>query len=104
MEVATEDEIFAGRLKTFGEAFFAYWDVMEQNKPFYSILVYQSLVEIFTLSYVESIEYEHKEPAWSKEQGASSQENNRKIVGIIDACCELIRQRISSFFVVGDNG
>jgi hypothetical protein len=100
----TEDERGARRLKAFGESFYAFRDIMEQNKPFYSIGVYQSLVEIFDLCHKESIEYQHKEPGWSSEYWESSRENNKKIVEIIDKCCELIRQRISSFSVVGENG
>lgn len=100
----TEDERVARRLKAFGEAFSNFRDVMEQNKPFYSILVYKSLVEIFDLCHTESIEYQHKESGWSKEYWESSMENNKKIIEAIDACCELIRQRISSFSVVGENG
>ena len=100
----TEDERVAKRLKAFGETFFAFRDVMEQNKPFYSIRVYQSLVEIFDLCHTESTEYQYKDPGWSKEYWESSRDNNKKIVDAIDACCELIRQRIASLSVVGDNG
>lgn len=100
----TENERVARRLKAFDEAFFVFRDIMEQNKPFYSIRVYESLTEIFALCHTESIEYQYKEPNWSKEYWESSQGNNKKIVEAIDACCELIRQRISSLSVVGDNG
>lgn len=99
----TEDERIERRLKAFGEAFHAFRDVMEHNKPFYSIHVYDSLMEIFDLCHTESIEYKYKEPGWSKEYWESSRENNKKIVDVIDMCCELIRQRISSFSVVGEN-
>lgn len=97
----TEDERVARRLKAFADAFTNFRDDIEQNKPFYSILVYKSLVEVINLCHKESIEFEHKAPGWSKEYWDNSRENNKKIVDGIDECCELIRQRISSFSVVG---
>jgi hypothetical protein len=100
----TEDARVRRRLSAFSDAFSSFRDAMEQNKPFYSIQVYQSLVEIFDLCHTESIEYQHKEPGWSKDYWESSRENNKKIVSAIDTCCELIRSRISSFSVVGSNG
>jgi hypothetical protein len=98
----SKDEKIARRLQAFSDAFSAFRDVMEQNKPFYSILAYQSLVEIFDLCHKESIEYKYKDPSRTNanEYWESSMESNKKIVEAIDICCELIRQRISSLSVI----
>ena len=98
----TEEERMQRRLKSFGEAFFAFRDAMEENKPFYAHSVYKCLVEIFDVCHTESIEYQYKEPGWSKEYWKESRENNQKIVTAIDSCCELIRGRIYSLSVSSD--
>lgn len=95
----TEEERMQRRLKAFGETFFAFRDAMEDNRPFYAHSVYESLCQIFDLCHSESIEYQYKEPGWSKDYWAKSRENNQKIVAAIDSCCELIRTRISSLSV-----
>jgi hypothetical protein len=94
-----EEERMQRRLKSFGEAFFAFRDAMEKNRPFYAHMVYESLCQIFDLCHIESIEYQYKEPGWSKDYWEKSRENNQKIISAIDSCCELIRERISSLFV-----
>lgn len=95
----TEEERVQRRLKSFSEAFFAFRDAMENNRPFYAHSVYESLCQIFDLCNTESIEYQYKEPSWNKDYWESSKENNQKIVAAIDSCCELIRDRISSLSV-----
>lgn len=95
----TEEERIQRRLKSFGEAFFTYRDAMEENRPFYAHKVYESLCMIFELCHTESIEYQYKEPGWSKDYWEKSKESNQKIVAAIDSCCELIRERISSLSV-----
>lgn len=95
----SEDERMQRRLNAFEEAFFAFRDAMEQNKPFYAHAVYESLSQIFELCHTESIEYKYKEPGWHKEYWVKSSENNQKIVAAIDACCELIRERIAALSV-----
>ncbi|WP_407278304.1 hypothetical protein U5817_17930 [Aromatoleum evansii] len=95
----SEEDRMQRRLKAFGEAFFSFRDAMEQNRPFYAHSVYESLVDIFNLCHTESIEYQYKESGWHKEYWEKSRENNKKIVEAIDACCELIRERIGSLSV-----
>jgi hypothetical protein len=95
----TEEERMQRRLKAFSEAFFTFRDAMEENRPFYAHSVYECLVKIFDVCHTESIEYQYKEPGWSKEYWEKSRENNQKIIASIDSCCELIRTRISSLSV-----
>ena len=95
----SEEDRMQRRLNEFGEAFFDFRDAMEEQRPFYAHSVYECLVEIFDLCHTESIEYQYKEPGWSKENWQNSRENNQKIVTTIDSCCELIRTRISSLSV-----
>lgn len=95
-----EDERMQRRLNDFSEAFYAFRDSLENHKPFYSLSVYEVLKEVFELCHEESIEYQYKEPGWSKEYWQKSRENNKKIVNGIDGCCEKIRKRISSLAVV----
>lgn len=94
-----EEERMQRRLKSFGDAFFTFRNAMEENRPFYAQKVYEALCEIFDLCHTESIEYQYKEPGWSKDYWEKSRENNQKIVSVIDSCCELIRERISSLSV-----
>ena len=96
----SEDERTQRRLKDFGESFYAFRDCIEKNKPFYAQIVYESLNDVFDLCYEESIDYQYKDPGWSKEYWEKSRENNKKIVSGIDVCCEKIRERISSLAVV----
>ena len=95
----TEEARMQKRLKSFGEAFFAFRDAMEENRPFYAHSVYECLCQIFDLCHTESIEYQYKEPGWSKDYWEKSRENNQKIIAEIDSCCELIRNRVSSLSV-----
>ncbi|MDP1773913.1 MAG: hypothetical protein Q8L15_16700 [Methylobacter sp.] len=95
----TEEERMQRKLKSFGEAFNAFRDIMEENRPFYAHSVYESLCEIFDLCGTESIEYQYREPGRSQDYWEKSIENNKKIVAAIDSCCELIRDRISSLSV-----
>ena len=94
-----EEERMQRRLKSFDEAFFTFRDAMEENRPFYAHKVYESLYQIFDLCHSESIEYQYKEPGWTKGYWEKSRENNLKIVSAIDSCCELIRERIASLSV-----
>ena len=96
----SEDERTQRRLKDFGESFYAFRDSIESNRPFYAYIVYESLNDVFTLCYEESIDYKCKDPDWSKEYWEKSRENNKKIVSAIDLCCEKIRERIGSLAVV----
>lgn len=50
----TEEERVQRRLKSFGEAFLAFRDAMENNRPFYAHSVYESLCQIFDLCNTES--------------------------------------------------
>lgn len=94
-----EEERIKRRMKVFGEAFIAFRDSMEINRPFYAQAVYVSLCEIFDLCHSESIDYQYKDPGMSKGYWEKSRENNEKIIATIDSCCELIRTRISSLSV-----
>jgi len=96
---STEEETVNKRLKSFNEAFYSFRDGMENNKPFYAQSVYESLCQIFDLCNTESIEYQYKEPGNNRKYWESSKENSQKIIAEIDACCELIRNRISSLSV-----
>jgi hypothetical protein len=95
----SEEERIHKRLVAFGEAFYAFRDVMDENRPFYSISVYKSLQKIFNLCHEESIEYQHKDTGWSIEYWKEAKENHERITSEIEACCELIRARISSLSV-----
>ncbi|MDO8289171.1 MAG: hypothetical protein Q7T44_08135 [Parvibaculum sp.] len=95
----SEEQRMRRRLTAFSESFYRFRDAMENNRPFYAHSVYESLGKIFDLCYTESVEYQHKDPGWSKEYWESSRENGKKIVEAIDACCEQIRNRISSMSI-----
>ena len=96
----SEDERTQRRLKDFGESFNGFRDSIENNKPFYGHVVYEALNEVFGFCYEESIDYQYKDPGWSKEYWEKSRESNKIIVDTIDTCCEKIRERIGSLAVV----
>ena len=96
----SEEERTQRRLNEFGESFNLFRDAIENSRPFYAHIVYEALNVVFGLCYEESVEYQHKDPGWKKEYWEKSRENNKKIVGAIDACCEKIRERIGSLAVV----
>lgn len=96
----SEDERTQRRLKDFAESFYAFRDSIENNRPFYAHIVYESLNDVFGLCYEESIDYQYKDPGWRKDYWEKSRENNKKIVSAIDVCCEKIRERIGSLAVV----
>ncbi len=95
----TEEDRVNKRLTAFGETFYIFRDVMEENRPFYSITVYDSLQKIFNLCHEESIEYQCKEDGWNVEYWKKAKTNHEKITSEIEACCELIRTRITSLSV-----
>ncbi|TIH06230.1 hypothetical protein [Pseudomonas leptonychotis] len=95
----SEEERVNKRLMAFGETFYIFRDVMEENRPFYSISVYESLQKIFHLCHEESIEYQYKEDGWNIEYWNKAKVNHEIITSEIEACCELIRTRISSMSV-----
>ena len=95
----TEQERIERRLTAFSEAFSGFRDAVEENKPFYALIIYKPLCEIVNLCHTESKEYEYKDPGWSKEYWDRSKRNGEGIIAAIDSCCELIRERISSLSV-----
>ena len=95
----TQEERVRKRLIAFGEVFCTYRDIMEENRPFYSTSVYESLQKIFDLCHEESIEYRYKEDGFSIDYWNKAKANHEKITSEIEACCELIRTRIYSLSV-----
>lgn len=96
----TEEERMQKRLLSFNEAFVAFRNGMEHNRPFYVHSVYVSLNQILKLCHTESIEYRYKKSNGDTDFWKKTIMNHQNIVDSIDSCCELIRDRISSLAVV----
>ena len=96
----SEEERIEDRLSEFHPALIEYRDVLEKNRPFYEVKVYESLNEILKLCYSEAVDYKLTPKGEFKEYWKSQKENRDSILTAIDESCELIRTRIQSLSVI----
>lgn len=92
------EERLRKRLREFGPAFEALRDIVEKNKPFYSVSVYERLQNVITLCYEESVAAEYLERPHG-DYWKEAKANREAITAAVDETCEEIRSRISSVVV-----
>ena len=96
----TAEERKQNRLKGMGDAFNKFRITMENNKPFYSQAVYDSILNIYKTCHLEHIQYSRSHEDFQDEKyWVQAEKNQNNIISEIDSCCEIIRSRIYSVSV-----
>ncbi len=100
----TNDEIKLEKWRKFADAFNAFRDEMEYNKPFYDKVVYDKLSRLRELVHLESTYFRHDRPGEDFQRYWDTALKNRDaITSIIDEACESIRARIQGLEVANNS-
>lgn len=90
----TKEERMQKRVAAFREPHNALLEVLETNKPFYPIAIYDALSAVREKCRRELINYEYIERP-SSEYYEEAQKNHAEILSLIEVTCEAIRNRVT---------
>ena len=90
----TKEDRMRKRTIAFGDSYNALLDVVEKNKPFYPAAIYEALSAVREKCRHEQIDYEYIERP-NSEYFNEARKNHEEILGLIEAACEAIRNRVA---------